>query len=81
MENAAALCKNHHERVTQIWTSLSEEKEEEEAPLGVLFVMKTLEDEQKAVIMAYKLAIFEIWEIFFVLTILSIRAIAIPTYI
>ena len=61
------LCeKNYHERVTQIWTSLSEE--EEEAPLGVLFVMKTLKDEQWAVIMAYKLAIFEILRDFFVLT-------------
>ena len=30
------------------------------APLGVLFVMKTLEDERQAVITAYKLAVLEI---------------------
>ena len=78
MKNAAVLCENHRERVTQIWTSPSEEEKEEEeeeveeeeeeerktfwpsgdflvryfrdwcflAPLGVLFVMKTLEDER-----------------------------------
>ena len=58
--NAAVLYEKHRERVTQIWTSPSEEEEEEEedfgrlvtfwfgtfAPLGMLFVMKTLEDEQ-----------------------------------
>ena len=33
------------------------------APLGVLFVMKTLKDERKGVIMAYKLAVLEFWEI------------------
>ena len=55
MKNAAVLCENHRERVMQIWTSLSEEEEEEEeeeslqcflAPLGVLFIMKALEDER-----------------------------------
>ena len=30
MKNATVLCKNHRERVTQIWTSLCEEEEEEE---------------------------------------------------
>ena len=30
VKNAAVLCENHHERVTQIWTSPSEEEEEEE---------------------------------------------------
>ena len=30
VENAAVLCENHHERVTQIWTSPSEEEEERE---------------------------------------------------
>ena len=66
LENAAVLCENHCGRVTQIWTSLSEEEGEEEegkknilaimrlsglvllrcflAPLGVLFIMKTLEE-------------------------------------
>ena len=29
-ENAAVLCENHRERVTQIWTNPSEEEEEEE---------------------------------------------------
>ena len=63
MKNAAVLCENHRERVTQ----MSEEEEEEEerktfwavwrlsgsvlsrcflAPIGVFFVMKTLENEQ-----------------------------------
>jgi len=37
------------------------------APLGVLLVMKTLEDEWNVVIKAYKLAVFEIWGDFFVL--------------
>ena len=67
VKNAAVLCKNHRERVTQILTSPSEEEEEEEeerkhfgrmatfwfgtfamllAPLGVLFIMKTLDNEQ-----------------------------------
>ena len=65
VKNAAVLCKNHPERVAQIWTSPYEEEEEEEeedddeeegggsvlsrcflAPLGVLFVMKTLEGER-----------------------------------
>ena len=50
VKNAAVLCKDHRERVTQIWTSLSEEEEEEEEEeerkLGMLFVMKTLEDER-----------------------------------
>ena len=36
-------------------------------PVGVLFVMKTLEDQQQVVITTYKLAVFEIWEIFFAL--------------
>jgi len=31
VENAAVLCKNHCERVTQILTSPSEEEEEEES--------------------------------------------------
>jgi len=30
VKNAAVLCENHHERVTQIRTSLSEEEEGEE---------------------------------------------------
>ena len=30
VKNAAVLCENHRERVTQIWTSLSEEEEEAE---------------------------------------------------
>ena len=57
----AVLCENHCERVTQIWTSPSEEEEKHFgclvtfwfgtfamllAPLGVLFVMKTLKDER-----------------------------------
>ena len=70
VKNAAVLYENHRERVTQIWTSPSEEEKEEEeeeerktfwpsgdflvwcfrdaflAPLGVLFVMKTLKNEQ-----------------------------------
>ena len=69
VKNAAVLCENHRERVTQIWIRPSEEEEEEEeerkknilavwrlsgsvlsrcflAPLGVFFVMKTLEDER-----------------------------------
>jgi len=37
------------------------------APLGVLLVMKTLEDEWYVVIKAYKLAVFEILVDFFVL--------------
>ena len=37
------------------------------APLGVLLVMKTLEDEWYVVIKAYKLAVFEILGDFFVL--------------
>ena len=74
VKNAAVLWENHRERVTQIWTSPTEEEKEEEekeeeeeeeeeedfghlatfwfgtfvmllAPLGVLFVTKTLEDE------------------------------------
>ena len=62
VKNAAVLRKNHPERVAQIWTSPYEEEEEEDddeeegggsvllrcflAPLGVLFVMKTLEGER-----------------------------------
>ena len=38
------------------------------APLGVLLVMKTLEDEQYVVIMAYKFTVFEIWRDFNVLS-------------
>ena len=38
------------------------------APLGVLLVMKTLEDEQYVVIKAYKLTVFEIWRDFNVLS-------------
>jgi len=38
------------------------------APLGVLLVMKTLEDEQYVVIKAYKFTIFEIWRDFNVLS-------------
>ena len=30
MKNAAVLCENYRERVTQIWTSLSDQEEEEE---------------------------------------------------
>jgi len=37
------------------------------APLGVLFVMKTLEDERWGVITAYKLAVLEILRNLFVL--------------
>ena len=37
------------------------------APLGVLLVMKTLEDEWYVVIKAYKLAVFEVLGDFFVL--------------
>ena len=37
-------------------------------PLGVLFVMKTLEDERYVVIKAYKLTVFEILSNFFVLS-------------
>jgi len=36
-------------------------------PLGVLLVMKKLEDEQYVAIKAYKLTIFEIWRDFHVL--------------
>ena len=36
-------------------------------PLGVLLVMKTLEDEQYVVIKAYKFTVFEIWRDFNVL--------------
>ena len=57
-ENAAVLCENHRQRVTQIWTSPSEEvlavwqlsgsvlSRCFLAPLGVFFVMKTLENER-----------------------------------
>ena len=38
------------------------------APLGVLLVMKTLEDEQYVVIKAYKFTVFEIWRDFNVLS-------------
>ena len=38
------------------------------APLGVLLVMKTLEDGQYVVIKAYKFTIFEIWGDFNVLS-------------
>ena len=34
------------------------------APLGVLLVIKTLEDEQYVVIKAYKFTVFEIWRDF-----------------
>jgi len=37
------------------------------APLGVLFVMKTIKDERQVVIAAYKLVVFEILRDFFVL--------------
>ena len=37
-------------------------------PLGVLLVMKTLEDEQYIVIKAYKFTVFEIWRDFNVLS-------------
>jgi len=40
-------------------------------PLGVLFVMKTLEDEQKGVITAYKLAVLEILRNLLVLAYIS----------
>jgi len=59
VKNAAVLCENHRERVTQIRTCPSEEEERKTfwpsgdflvrcflAPMGVLFVMKTLEDER-----------------------------------
>ena len=36
-------------------------------PLGVFFIMKTLEDERQGVITAYKLAVLEILRILFVL--------------
>ena len=38
------------------------------APLGVLLVMKTLEDEQYVVIKAFKFTVFEIWRDFNVLS-------------
>ena len=37
-------------------------------PLGVLLVLKTLEDEQYVVIKAYKFTVFEIWRDFNVLS-------------
>ena len=40
------LCENHRERVTQIWTSGSVLSRCFLAPLGMLFGMKTLEDER-----------------------------------
>ena len=48
------------------------------APLGMLFIMKTLEDEQQVVITAYKLAVFEILRVFLYKHILCVCAI--PTY-
>ena len=76
VKNAAVLCENHRESVMQIWTSPSEEEEKYIlavwsrsgsvlsqcflVPLGVFFVMKTLEDERQGVIVAYKLAVSEI---------------------
>jgi len=38
------------------------------APLGVLLVMKTLEDERYVVIKAYKFTVFEIWRDLIVLS-------------
>jgi len=45
------------------------------APLGVLFIMKTLEDEQWGVITAYKLAVLEILR-----NLLALAYIACPCY-
>jgi len=39
--------------------------------IGVLLVMKTLEDEQYVVIKAYKFTVFEIWRDFNVLSCVS----------
>jgi len=44
-------------------------------PLGVMLVMKTLEDEWYVVIKAYKLAVFEILGDFFRIAIYCVRAI------
>ena len=49
------------------------------APLGVLLVMKTLEDEWYVVIKAYKLAVFEILGDFFLYCHNILRVRAIPT--
>ena len=49
-------------------------------PLGVLLVMKTLEDEWMVVIMAYRLAVFEILRGFFCISIIILHVHVIPTY-
>jgi len=47
------------------------------APQGVLFIMKTLENERYIAVMTYKLIVFEILKEFFVLPLLRVRGIPI----
>jgi len=73
MWNDAVLCEINCQRVTQFWTNLSEEEEEDKEEnilmtfcfgtfmsLGVLFIIKTVKDEWYIVIEAYKFTVFEI---------------------
>jgi len=80
VKNAAVLCKNHHERVTQTWTSPSEEEDEKHFGHPATFWFGTFtmlfnttgcavhhQNTQRWTLCcwtAYKLAFLRFWEIF-----------------